>query len=132
MNIENEDEEPKEMVKLRGDTDLAAKLDTVNFILLFGCKGGFGVNADTKMVHDISKAFMDGLDHSTLTTILPGCLDGITGTDANFEMVVSNNGLPIVLFYRHNVVVKSLAVIFYTPELKRGSEVVSDETILNG
>ena len=121
------------MVKRRGDTDLATTLNTENLILLFGCKGGLGVNAETKMVHDISKALMDSLDHSTLTTILPGCLDGITGTDANFEMVVSNNGLPIVLFYRHNVVVKSHAVIFYTPELKRGkSEVVSDETMLNG
>ena len=121
------------MGKIRGDTELAANLDTNNFILLFGCKGGLGVKADTKMVHDISKAFMDGLDRITLTTILPGCLDGITGTDANFEMVVSNNGLPIVLFYRHNVVVKSQAVIFYTPELTRGiAEVVSDKTMLNG
>ena len=84
------------------------------------------------MVYDISKAFMDSLDQKTLTTILPGCLDGIAGTDANFEMVVSNNGLPIVLFYRHNVVVKSHAVIFYTPELTRGAEVVSDETMLKG
>ena len=118
---------------IRGDANLAATLDTMNFILLFGCKGGYGVNADTKMVLDISKAFVDSLDLTTMTTILPGCLDGITGTDANFEMVVSNNGLPIVLFYRHNVVVKSHAVIFYTPELKRGkSEVVSDETMLNG
>ena len=118
---------------VRGDTDKAAKLDTTNFILLFGCKGGLGVDAETKMVHDISKALMDSLHRTTLTTILPDCLDGITGTDANFEMVVSNNGLPIVLFYRHNVVVKSHAVIFYTPEIKRGkSEVVSDKTTLNG
>ena len=45
--------------------------EKMNFVLLYGCPPATGVKADTTMVYDIGKIFMEKMELTTLSLILP-------------------------------------------------------------
>ena len=59
--------------------------EDMNFLMLWGCSPATGVKADTTMVYDISKIFIEKINFSTLSLILPQALEEVTGQDASFE-----------------------------------------------
>ena len=71
---------------------------------MYGCQPATGVNAETKMVFDVSQAFIAKVDSETKTIIFPQALEEITGQDASFEIAQSNTLVPIKLMYTHNLV----------------------------
>ena len=85
--IEQIDEKAVEQEK-RGNTQLATKNDDIKYDLFFGCAPSIGVKSDTKFMADICEALLDRYaDDMTLT--FPEFLEGIKGTDTNFELVSS-------------------------------------------
>ena len=76
-----------------------------------------GVRADTTMIKDVATTFKR-YDRTTMSLQIPQCLEQLKGSDASFEMVVSNTLQPLRLIHTHNVVTRSIAVILVHTELK--------------
>ena len=68
----------------RGDAIISDQ--QVNFLLLWGCPPATGVKSDTTMVDDIGKVFLEKINVSTLSLIIPQALEEVTGKDASFEI----------------------------------------------
>ena len=45
--------------------------------------------------------------------LLPQALEYIEGTDASFEIASSSSNQPVMLFYRHKLVTKSIGLVLY-------------------
>ena len=79
--------------------------------MFFGCGPSIGVKSDTKFMHDICEALLDRFaDDMSLT--FPEFLEGIKGTDTNFELVSSSTTRPVKLMYTHNLVSRLLGYVF--------------------
>lgn len=63
------------------------------------------------MVQDIVGAFESLLNRDSLTIQVPGVFARLAGRDAAFEMVSSSTLQPLNLFYSHNRVSESVALI---------------------
>ena len=101
----------------RGNTFLDTKTDDIKFDLFFGCAPSIGVKADTKFIADVCEALLDRVaDDMTLT--FPEFLEGIKGTDTNFELVSSSTTRPVKLIYTFNLVSKLLGYVFAWDYLK--------------
>ena len=75
------------------------------------------MKADTKFIADVCEALLDRVaDDMTLT--FPELLEGITGTDNNFELVSSSTTRPVKLMYTFNLVSKLLGYVFAWSYLK--------------
>ena len=91
----------------RGNTNLDALTDDIKFDMFFGCAPSVGVKSDTKFIADICNELLDRIaDDMTLT--FPEFLEGIKGTDNNFELVSSSTARPVKLMYTFNLVSKLL------------------------
>ena len=55
---------------------------------------------------------MDDFDKSTFAVKFPECFDDLKGSDANFEMVASQTLQPVKMFYCHNIITNTRAVVF--------------------
>ena len=65
------------------------------------------------MVVDIQKSLFDNIDRkSTMAVLLPQALEQLESHDAAFEMVTSNNIIPLKLFYSHNIAVEISGAVF--------------------
>ena len=85
--------------------------------MFFGCAPDVGVKSDTKFIADICEALLDRIaDDMTLT--FPEFLEGIKGTDNNFELVSSSTTRPVKLMYIFNLVSKLLGYVFAWTYLK--------------
>ena len=58
-----------EDTEARGDVTISN--DLMNFLLLWGCSPATGVKADTTMVDDISKIFLEKVNVANLSLIIP-------------------------------------------------------------
>ena len=72
-----------------------------NFVLVFGCKSGMGIDAKSKMAHDFKNALLASYGDD-LTCVLDDVLDELSGSDVNFEIIKSQTARPLKLFYVHN------------------------------
>ena len=61
--------------KLRGNTIGGLILDIFNFILVWGCEPGVGILSDSKMVSDVSNAFMTKFDPKKMILEFPTVLE---------------------------------------------------------
>ena len=95
----------------RGDAFVAQDARLL-FYILFGCQPGAGVDANTMMVEDLSNIFESKLEVENYSFVIPESFQETTGTDANFEISQSNTLIPISIFYRFNVVLRNVGVIF--------------------
>jgi hypothetical protein len=107
----------------RGQVDLEAQKNK-NFILVFGCKSGTGINAQSAMAEDFSTALISSYDETDMTCYLSTVLDALQGTDVNFEMVKSQTVRPLKLFYSHNKASILRAFIFTQSKVKEKNFVV--------
>ena len=95
------------------------------YTLVYGCPPGSGVAAETKMMYDISDAFLNGVDDNMICAF-PELLDHLVGTDVNFELLVSSNIQTLRLFYIHNSVWTTIGLVFVQTQLKGFGEYVGD------
>ena len=87
-----------------------------NTLLIFGTKGGSGVNADTAMCLEISEIMMQ-FNRRDLRTMIPAAFENFKSQDASFETIVSSTSQILALNFRGNIVEKAVAVIFVTTSL---------------
>ena len=66
---------------------------------------------------DISRALIDGCNGDMVCTF-PDCLDSLQGTDVNIELVSSSTLRPYRLFFIHNLVSRTVGLIFVQTHLK--------------
>ena len=99
-------------------------MDRQNFIIVFGCGPGYNVKADTRMIKDIADTMLEKYEKIHFTLTFPDVLDDLFSGDATFEMSASNTIQPLKIFYIHNVVTHSTAIIFvdenYRYDIKKG------------
>ena len=69
----------------RGNTELE-KHQSRNFVVIFGCRSGTGIDAKSKMAHDFKTALLASVGDD-LTCVLDDVLDALSGTDVNFEII---------------------------------------------
>ena len=69
------------------------------------------------MVKDVTEAFLFKFDRDSLTCEFPAIVSDLVGTDTNFEIVSSGTLQTLKIFYEHNFVKKSAAVIFVAPTI---------------
>ena len=84
---------------------------------MFGCAPSIGVRADTKFITDVCEALLDRIA-GDMTLTFPEVLEGINGSDANFELISSATTRPIKLIYTFNLVSKLLGYVFVWTHLK--------------
>ena len=80
-------EKLEEIECTRGTLGSELNKDLQNFSMVYGCRPGSGVRADTKMIEDVANTFAKQYDRDTLSAIFPRILDDLKGKDANFEMI---------------------------------------------
>ena len=73
------------------------------------------------MIADVRKAMVKGFDRKDLTVRIPEVYSNLVGRDATFEQHASSTLQTCQLMYRGNIVTKSKAIIFVTPEIQRAS-----------
>ena len=83
-----------------------------NFYCAFGCSPNATVKGNTQMVMDVVKILLEEYSREDFSIQIPDCFDSLQGTDANFELVTPLTTQPTKVYYQHNVVSKSIAVIF--------------------
>ena len=83
-NLELQEELKREMN--RGQT-LLDKANQLNFLFVYGCRPSTGVKANTTMVKDIFKAFIENAERINFTVLIPKSLDFLQGNDVTFETV---------------------------------------------
>ena len=80
--------------------------------MIFGCAPSWGVNADTKLVNEISDILLNRYSRDSLELQIPRCFDDLYSVDAEFEMAISNTTQPLRLVYINNVVTRKAGLIF--------------------
>ena len=79
-------EESKDPNDKRGRPALSSKSGT-NFIFVFGCQPGFGINANSKLVDDTIELYKKNFDPEKGIIILPDVYSKVVSSDAKFEVV---------------------------------------------
>ena len=80
----------------------------MNYLLYFRCKPARGIKFNTKMAKDVSNALNRSYEKKTFSLKFPEALDFLH----DIEKVTSSTLQPLRLFYEHNAVTHSIAVIF--------------------
>ena len=116
----------EEKNEARGDTAIA-DVKSENLILVFGCPPSVGVKANTKMCYDLANALDAGYEKARFTLQIPEVFELLEGRDNAFEMIQSNSLQPLGLVYQHNVMTKSIGVVFtfgtqYVKEFRKTRE----------
>ena len=70
------------------------------------------------MIKDVVKIFTEDYSRESFTLTLPSCFDNLSSSDANFEMVASNELQPLRLVYKKNIASKTIACIFVHTKTK--------------
>ena len=70
------------------------------------------------MVKDITDLLETDYDKDHLVIRIPDALDHLKGKDAKFEMVKSNSLQPLSLIYSHNIVTRTIGLIFINDTCK--------------
>ena len=60
-----------------------------NTVIIAGAGPGNGVKADTKLIRDSTRNFMEQFNKSTLTVDFPKILQNLQGSDAQIEIIQS-------------------------------------------
>ena len=60
-----------------------------NFMMIVGAAPGGIVEADTKLIKDTMRTFLDLYDKESLTIEFPGILQNLKGSDAEIEIMQS-------------------------------------------
>jgi hypothetical protein len=116
-----EDANTESKVAQRGDTSHLPPVKRDNTVLLFGARGGSGVNANTAMCREIADILMR-YDRHSLQSFIPTAFEMFSGQDASFEMIVSSTAQVCALDFTGDIVERLVAVIFLTTELLGYSE----------
>ena len=97
--------------KNRGDAQ-SQSATVQNFVLVFGCRPGKGVKANTKMVKEFTKTMLEKYEMINFSLTFSEVFENLHSNDANFEMASSNTTQPLKIFYRYNIVTDKIAVVF--------------------
>ena len=99
----------------RGNGKHAKNIHNQNFILIYGTRPGLVVKADTKMMEEVAERMENRFDKNSFTLSIPKMFDDMIGVDADFEMISSQTLQHLKLVYEHNLVTKTIAIIFVCP-----------------
>lgn len=88
--------------------------------MVVGAEPGRGVAADTKLIRDAFRNFLEQYDKKTLTVLFPKILQNLKGSDAKIEIMQSTMLQPILIPVRGNRPVKLKAFVFVNQYLQRG------------
>ena len=80
------------------------------------------------MIEDVQKAFIHKFNPETLVLEFPQVVDGLQGTDTNFEMIASNTLQTLNITYDFNLISKCKAYIFVCTELMGRDEPLTEDT----
>ena len=114
------DEETKIMIKSKKKKNLVGDIDNQNFMMIVGAEPGGIVDADTKLIKDTMKTFLEQFDIETLTVEFPKILQNLQGSDAKIEIMQSTTLQSLRLSVEGNNPDESKAYIFVQPKLQRG------------
>ena len=114
----------------RGNTSHLPPAKHDNIVLMFGARGGSGVNANTAMCKEIADILMR-FDRRTLRTYIPTAFENFSGADASFETIVSSTSQVLALEFRGDIVERSVAVIFLSTHLNGYEEYQDAENRAN-
>ena len=89
---------PKEM-KQATTVNQAESVQCENFFILYGCHPGGMIAMETKFESDLTRTLMN-YDKSTLEISFPDILQGMQGTDCNFEIAQSITLQPLKLRFQ--------------------------------
>ena len=67
------------------------------------------------MMAEIAKRMENRFDKNSFFLSIPKMFDDMVGVDADFEMIASQTLQHLKLEYKHNIVTKSIAIIFACP-----------------
>ena len=65
------------------------------------------------MVKNILSAFIESADRINCMTLIPWSLDFIDSNDAQFETASSSKIQTLQLFYKHDIVTRSIGLVLY-------------------
>ena len=99
-----------------GDVKGSKAKSNNNYFFYHGTKPEYGVAAFSVMVNEIFHQ-LKKFNRKTLTVVLPDALEYLTGSDADFEGIFSQNAEKCEIDYRGNLMKKSRAVIFVNSEI---------------
>ena len=111
------DEETKIMIKSKKKKNLVGDIDNQNFMMIVGAEPGGIVDADTKLIKDTMKTFLEQFDIETLTVEFPKILQNLQGSDAKIEIMQSTTLQSLRLSVEGNNPDESKAYIFVQPKL---------------
>ena len=94
-----------------------SKLERQNLILVKGCKPGYAVQADTKLIEDFSNCLKDNFEKDILAIVFPKIIDQLKGSDANIEIIKSSELQVLKLAVKPPIAVKKIAYIFVMSSL---------------
>ena len=113
------DTKQKKEQKNRGLTK-TDDLKQMNFFFIWGCRPSAGVGANTDMIKDIYRAFMEQQEPIDASVSIPSIFDYLSSSDASFETASSNQLQHLQLFYAYNLVTNTIGVIFYHNHTETG------------
>lgn len=102
------------LLKQMTSTTILKEHEGKNYLYVFGCRPMQFVNADTKMIDDITRGLLSKINPDDHTIKLPDALDNLLGIDVQFELSKSAKLSPITLRYEYFEITKSKGVIFTT------------------
>ena len=65
-------------------------MNATNFTFVKGCKPGYTVDGNTKLIRDSMRNLLEQGDKKTMTVNFPEVIDQIKGTDSNMEIIKSS------------------------------------------
>ena len=89
-------------------------------MFIAGAAPGDGVRADTKLIKDTMRTFLEQYDKLTLTVEFPKILQNLKGTDAQIEMSQSSMLQTLRIRVKGNKPVNPKAYIIVQTKLQRG------------
>ena len=110
--VEEEEEHTLSEVSGGHVLNFTGHADRQKYCLIWGCRPGTQVLADTNMVKEISDVMKERFDRNTLSLRIPQAFDQLKSKDAEFEMVTSNLLQPLAIFFKDKIVTESMAAIF--------------------
>ena len=96
-------------------------MNGTNFIFVKGCKPGYTVDGNTKLIRDSMRNLLEQGDKKTMTVNFPEVIDQIKGTDSNIEIIKSSTLQNMRMDFFGFPIVKSECYIFVQPTLQRGN-----------
>ena len=84
--LANKLEESKDPTDKRGRPSLSSNSGT-NFIFMFGCQPGLGINAKSKLIADTIELYLKNFDPEKGIIILPDVYSKVVSSDAKFEVL---------------------------------------------